>query len=63
MTDFKFELRRLSKNKKHPRDLVLPDFDNIASCEGFDKIGLFEGIDRDVYWQHIRPCKYFCVTA
>ena len=53
MSDFKFELRRLSKNKKHPRDLVLPDFDNIASYEGFDKIGPFEGIDRDVYWQHI----------
>ena len=53
MTDFKFDLRRLSKNKKHPRDLVLPDFDNIASYEGFDNIGSFEGIDRDVYWQHI----------
>jgi hypothetical protein len=53
MTDFKFDLRRLSKNKKYPRDLVLPDFDNLTSYEGFDKIGPFDGIDRDVYWQHI----------
>jgi len=43
VTDLKFDLRRLLKNKDSPRDLVFLDTDGV---------GPFEGIDRDVFWQH-----------